>query len=352
MVAQPTDTAALRFEANAEKIRTDLSGVAHMPDGTLWVASDETRSVERLTFKDGLYDLHKSFDLATLLGGLSDSKEFDLEGLDQDGDFLWLVGGFGAKRKSENPGDSDAKTIRRFAKVESEPSRCLLARIPLVGGELVASAGKASGAGGPLRAARLGSASGGDPLVDALANDDHLGRFVKAEIPSKDNGLDIEAVTVSGDRIFLGLRGPVLRGWAVLLEVGVEEKSPGILSLKPIGTGDLLYRKYFVDLDGLGVRDLCRDGPDLLILAGPAVMLDGPARIYRLPDFADMRDDALHRPKPVLDLPSGRGDDHPEGMTITASSPGGRSVLIVYDSPSKKRLVSDHEIIADIFDLE
>lgn len=43
----------------------------------------------------------------------------------------------------------------------------------------------------------------------------------------------------------------------------------------------LPYRKHVLDLDGLGVRDLCPSGDDLLVLAGPTMDLDGPVRIYR-----------------------------------------------------------------------
>ena len=38
-------------------------------------------------------------------------------------------------------------------------------------------------------------------------------------IPSKDNGLDIEGITARGDRVLLGLRGPVLRGIALVAEL-------------------------------------------------------------------------------------------------------------------------------------
>ncbi|MNG03413.1 hypothetical protein D3C84_864920 [compost metagenome] len=35
------------------------------------------------------------------------------------------------------------------------------------------------------------------------------------------------------------------------------------------------YRKHFFALNGLGFRDLCTSGDDLLILAGPTMDLDG-----------------------------------------------------------------------------
>lgn len=315
---------------------------------TLWLVSDETRSVERLSLERGRFGAHRRFDLGPLLGLPAGPGELDLEGLDLDGAYLWVVGGFGSKRKAVDPGESDAKNIRRLAKVEGEPDRCLLARIPIVGGELVAAS---PGPAGRLAAARLASSGGGNPLLDAITNDEHIGPFLKAGIPSKDNGLDIEALAATGDRVLLGLRGPVLRGWAILLEIEVEERTPGLLALRPIGAGGRPYRKHFVDLGGLGFRDLCPEGPDLLILAGPAVLLDGPARIYRLSAANALRDDVLHRPELVLELPHGRGDDHPEGMTLTTDPSGRRSVLVVYDGPSPSRLAGSDDVTADIFAL-
>ena len=40
-------------------------------------------------------------------------------------------------------------------------------------------------------------------------------------IPGKDNGIDCEGLAVAGDRVFIGLRGPVLRGWAMIIELQV-----------------------------------------------------------------------------------------------------------------------------------
>ena len=68
---------------------------------------------------------------------------------------------------------------------------------------------------------------GGQPLTEALKKDDHIAPFMQRGlpdgtvkgIPSKDNGLDVEGLAVSGNRVFLGLRGPVLRGWTVVIEL-------------------------------------------------------------------------------------------------------------------------------------
>jgi hypothetical protein len=55
---------------------------------------------------------------------------------------------------------------------------------------------------------------------------------------------------------------------------------------------------------------------------------------------------------PILDLPHGRGEDHPEGMTLAAPPFGRRAVLVVYDSPSEARLAGDRDVLADIFELD
>ena len=112
-------------------------------------------------------------------------------------------------------------------------------------------------------------------------------------IPGKDNGLDIEGLAVAEGSVFVGLRGPVLRGWTTLLEmaVGEDDDAPSTLKLKEIGSNGSLYRKHFLDLGGLGVRDLCLDGDDLLILAGPTMDLDGPVTVFRWRGGGKPKDD-------------------------------------------------------------
>jgi hypothetical protein len=46
-----------------------------------------------------------------------------------------------------------------------------------------------------------------------LAEDPHFEGFIRTKvIPGKDNGFDSEGLAVADDRVFIGLRGPVLRG--------------------------------------------------------------------------------------------------------------------------------------------
>ncbi|SEQ79374.1 Protein of unknown function [Arthrobacter sp. OV608] len=79
--------------------------------------------------------------------------------------------------------------------------------------------------------------------------------------------------------MFIGLRGPVLRGWAVIIELEVGN-GPSV-EPQPTFPGGRRYRKHFFDLRGLGVRDLCRHQNDLLVLAGPTMKLDGRTTVFR-----------------------------------------------------------------------
>jgi hypothetical protein len=199
------------------------------------------------------------------------------------------------------------------------------------------------------RAAALGRR---DDLRVLLRTDEHLGPFVP--IPGKDNGLDVEGIAVIGERIYLGLRGPVLRGWAFVLELRpyLDPTEPDRLRLRPFADG-LPYRKHVLDMDGLGVRDLCPDGDDLLVLAGPTMDLDGPVRIYRWRGACRVDMPAVVRGGVLtreLELTYGEGDDHAEGMGLIGTAEA-KLALIVYDSPARARLTEDGAVIADVVEL-
>ena len=162
-------------------------------------------------------------------------------------------------------------------------------------------------------------------------------------------------LAVVGERLFIGLRGPVLRGWAVILEVELKEdnEQPSTLRLKAIGPNDRLYRKHFLHLGGLGIRDLCAQGSDLLILAGPTMDLDGPVTIFRWPGGTDPKEESVvpaSELERVLDVPYGQGVDHAEGMTLFSPDGGtARSLLVVYDSASESRQLGGSTVAADVF---
>ncbi|MGA0531732.1 DUF3616 domain-containing protein [Hansschlegelia sp. KR7-227] len=346
-------------------LREDVSAVVAVGDGEcLWIGADEGASLERLSARrdatgriEGYgdhvrFDLHDFFDFP----GERD-EEADVEGMAIADGFLWIVGSHSLKRKKPKGDDDPEAALEALTTVRREANRFLLGRIPLVASDrpgvptLAKTAPAIDGGRRKRRAGALSMTTRGNPLSRLLASDVHLGPFL--QIPSKDNGFDVEGMAVAGDRVFLGLRGPVLRGWATILEVAFKAKKDGRLKLKPFAD-DQKVRKHFLDLDGLGVRSLLMDGADFLILAGPTMDLDGPVRLYRWRGALDAQASsvvAADAVEHVLDLPFGEGDDHAEGATFVRLAPEApESLLVAYDSPSRSRLVREGGVLADLFE--
>ncbi|MBI4751706.1 MAG: DUF3616 domain-containing protein [Acidobacteria bacterium] len=341
--------------AKDKKLLKNLSAVVKA-DQFLWVASDEKTSVERLTISENsVFDGYVTKPLRDYIE-LPDTEnsEIDLEGMDYNGGYLWLIGSHSLKREKVKLDKFDeAQNIANLAKGnEKDGNRYILARIPLINGELKKEHPESHP---QLRAAQIKARKDGNVFLDTLNQDKHLGLFLK--IPSKDNGFDIEGLAVSGSRVFIGLRGPVLRGWAVILEIQVESdpEIPSQLILKEIAPEGQTYRKHFVDLRGMGVRDLCFQNDDLLILAGPTMEMDGTIAVFRWKNALLVDHESLTTPGKLFEIPHGEGilagTDRAEGLTIFSTSSNCTSVLVTYDSPSRLRKVGNDSLIVDLFDL-
>ncbi|MEW2359977.1 DUF3616 domain-containing protein [Spirillospora sp. NPDC029432] len=351
----------LRFAQESREAETHTNLSAVRQDGScLWVAGDETATIERLTATTDAqghvtgYAGQRTVRLADLVPlPAGPDEEADIEGLARTNGWLWAIGSHSLKRKKIKPDQSDAKSRKRLATVVREENRFIIARMPLVTGadglpEVVAEDGGRT-------AAVLGGR--GDSLTDLLAGDPHLGPFLA--IPSKDNGVDIEGIAAHGERLYIGFRGPVLRGWAVLVEIHPETDpdDPRRLRLRRIGEDGERYRTHFLDLGGLGVRDLCPHGDDLLVLTGPSMDLDGPVRVVRWPGAVTVdAPDIVHADElQVLGpLPYGDGDDHAEGIAVLDETDheGRPKLLVVYDSPAEDRLTSAGGVLADVVSFE
>ena len=336
-----------------ENVALNLSAVAGL-GRTLWLASDEFSHVDRLTNNGkGGYGSHKAFAIGDFIE-LPDGPEaeMDIEGLALDGGFLWIVGSHSKTRKKPKAEEHDPQDVlARLEDVSTEANRCFLGRVPLGEGKGGLPALVSRGDGDAQPAALASDAKRGNALLKRLRKDDLIAPFIG--LPAKENGFDIEGLAVRGERVFLGLRGPVLRGWAVALELRVEEKKPGQLRLGRFADG-ARYRRHLLDLDGLGIRDLAWHGDDLLVLSGPTMDIDGPVQLRRWRE--PLRGDAVRvLPRDslplVLDLPFGHGDDHPEGIMVLDDGDA-PAVLVVYDSPAKARLEEGGRIVvADRFPL-
>ena len=360
----------LEFDPQPNKLRKDkklsdgLSSVVQIGP-TLWVANDESLSLERLSRQSGTDDgpiryadhqpfpLHEFLRLPVPPTEQDDPiEEADIEGLDEHDGYLWLVGSHSLKRGQPKKENAIEKNAERLSKLSRDGNRFLLARIPL-SDDATPSLEQTTERDGYVRtAARVAGNQKSNALIRALAGDEHLGSFLA--IPGKDNGLDIEGLAVAGDRVFVGLRGPVLRGWAVILELALEEQDVGALTLKPIGPDGRSYRKHFLDLRGSGVRDLCVREDDLLILAGPALAQTGAQAVFRWPGGArpDRESLVFSQDLPtVLDIPVGVGPEQAEGIALFDGNGGdARSILVVYDA-AENRQRDERTVEADLFAL-
>lgn len=339
-------------------VHTNLSGAAFSGE-CLWVAGDEACGIDRLCrldpsgaellrFGDGL-----SFPLSELLDlpGAADD-EADLEGMVVADGYLWVVGSHGLKRKNAKDGRDDAANAKRLAKVTLDGNRRLLACLPIEMGDdgkpcLVREAKDGR------RALRLKGDAESNQLTLTLADDPHFGPYMS--IPGKDNGFDIEGLVVDGNRLLLGLRGPVLRGWSALLEIALETKGEE-LRLAPRDGSDSLIRKHFLQLEGLGIRDLHFSGDDLYILAGPTMVLDGDIRVFKWPNAKSLLA-ANHEPvrfeaslTEMLSLPHGRGINRAEAICelppeFASHTP---SWLVLYDAPGLDRKDGEYTVFGDV----
>ena len=342
----------LDFEAEREEIISDISAAAFSDDGSLWVGSDEMIGVERLSSVGcHSYGEHQRFLLQDYVNLFNTDDEMDIEGMDFADGYLWLTGSHSTKRKKPKKDDLE-ENLERMATITTDLNRFILARIPLVNGKPIKSYSPQDGK--TLTAACLETTDKRNVLYEAFKEDRHLKPFVTSSIPSKDNGLDIEGLAVKDGRLFLGLRGPVLRGWAIVIELELSESEAGILQLNEIGEDGAKYKKYFLDLNGLGVRELCWQGDDLLVLAGPTMAVEGAMQVFRWCDAGESEGNMIQEQDedelfPLFDLPFTIGTDHAEGLTLYSCWEKEDGLMVFYDSPNKSRLKGDKQIFADVF---
>ena len=361
MADVPLSSPILRLESSIPKkelakIRDNFSAVV-LEGSHLWLGGDEGTSIDRMTRgADGNFGDHQRFDLAPLLNLPGGEEEIDIEGLDVDGGYLWMIGSHSLKRKKAEADKTVPENIKRLANLSADGNRFTLARLPLDPN------GKPVAKQGALTVARLKGDAQGNLLTEALKKDEHIGPFVPRVlpngtvqgIPSKDNGMDVEGLAVSGNRVFLGLRGPVLRGWTVIIEIQVTAGTGGVFKLDNLGPSGAQIRRHFLQLEGLGVRDIVIHDKDLFVLAGPTMDLDGPVGIYRWRNALEQDADSLTFVtdlKRVVSVPFGIGKDHAEGLTLV---PGATLAgMVCYDSPDKARIegANGEGVRADVFKL-
>ena len=380
MVARSTRDIVLQFDRavdvlpSGKRLSDGMSAAVAVAD-TLWLTHDETVAIERLSAErtkaaSFRYASHRRFDLRDLVSlpaprgkaKHASPPEADFEGISFCGDYLWVAGSHSAVRDDLGK-KKGSEAIAALATVRRSGNRFLLARIPVAGRDaqpaLVRQLGTKDGQ--VLRAARLAGGRKQNALTRALRDDPHLGPFLS--IPSKDNGFDIEGLAAAPNgRLFLGLRGPVLDGWACILEIHVAARLDRnneltlrkITRSSPSAAPRTLYRKHFLDLGGSGVRDLCRAGRDLLILTGPPMRGKGESKVRRWNDALANNGEKILSKKQLptlLNLPYRAKKDQAEGITIVARQGGRIWLMVIYDSVGKDRRVPPAGMRATLHEL-
>ncbi len=274
----------------------DVSGVSAVGADFLVLGADEGAALQVLQRTADRYQVVSTQQM------VAGEAEVDLEDIASEGDSVYVVGSHALVRKPLKEGVSLAENRQRLAKVEPKPQRHRLERWR------IDEQGRLQG---PLATLNL------SPLI---ARDEVLRRF--QDIPSKENGVDIEGLAVRGEVLWVGFRGPVLRdNYVPILR----------LTLAQPEQAELLW----VRLDGLGVRGMVAIREGFWLLAGPVGDGDPAVRLY----FWDGKNCLPGKDLPpcrialwgTIPSPPDRSGAKAEGITVLLELEQSYEVLVVYD---------------------
>lgn len=280
----------------------DLSAVALFGEALL-VGSDEGTKVQVLQpdpQDSSIYHVRPDLDITLLYS----KTELDIEGIARfkDTNVFYVAGSHSLKRRLLDPDAPKEENLAALEEVIFEPSRFHIFRLEMDPLTLR-----------PTQKRRIG-------LYSLLVGDPVLGRFTR--IPSKENGIDIEAVAVKGkegDKLHLGFRSPVLRDNLVPVMV-LDFNAPED------------YELLYLDLDGMGIRELVKVKSGFLLVAGPPGDAQGRFLVYFWDGDDGVHDRGKRKSKLILlgELPAGEGTKA-EGMTLLEETDSHYDVLVVYD---------------------
>lgn len=247
--------------------------------------------------------------------------EVDIEGIAWGEKHLYVVGSHSRARKKAKPDKTPEKNRERLETVKIEPSREQVFRLRL-------------DTHGKLRNKKRIS------LRNSFANHPILSLF--QPIPSKENGLDIEGLAVGKvngeEALYLGFRGPVLRGnHAMVMVLEFEEGKFKETAIRDEPT------IRFLNLGGRGIRGIAEAGSEgFLLLAGPVgdTVTDDPATRYAVYLWDGREDDFAASPRAPLCYVPEPEDAKAEGIELLNSDRAASDayrLLIVYDGAERGR---------------
>ena len=277
---------------------SDISAAAFFGD-TLVIGSDEAIGIDENENYIQLLDregngFRVARDILVYRGNKKLGRELDIEGIAVENNKIFVAGSHSLARKRIKVGSSYKKSLKRLTTIKPEPGRKQVIRITL---------------GNDRKVVERASVS----LANILESDPILAPF--AAIPSKENGIDIEAIAAREGKLYLGFRGPVLRdGYVPILQFEFDNPENN-------------YHLHWLNLGGLGIRDMTAVDDGFLILSGP--MADSP-RTFRLYHWngLDSLENTTLKPLREIDPPSG---GKAEALALESVTPTHYNVLILFD---------------------
>ena len=292
----------IEFKGKVKKDE-DISAIVAFGD-FLAIASDESkRKIQILEKKTSdCYEVRKDLEIKLPVLAEQDDQEIDIEGMSiSDDDTLFVIGSHSLKRLKLKDDETYHNNLERITTVVTEDKKNSIFKLiidPLTGKEK------------DKKTIRI---------KEIIENDPVLGIFTK--IPSKENGIDIEGIASDKDSLYIGFRGPVLRGNYVPVMVINDFANPADYELR------------FVNLSGYGIRDLCKVEDGFLIIAGPVGDGVGSYQLY----FWNGVDSIPGKGKPqetkisfLSEIPTEKGSKA-EGITLLEETSSVYKFMIVYD---------------------
>lgn len=282
-------TSSIPMTGNLEGAN-DISGVGFTGD-LMFLVSDETAHIEILKKTGDAYTVANKLPLG------EPGTEVDLEAVAVDGGYVYTIGSHSRVRPKQKPKETYADNREKMETILAPGDRDVLARFRP----------NPDGTPGPVEKVSLRSAIESDPVLRPFA-----------QLPSKENGVDIEGLAVKGQDVFVGFRGPVLR----------ENYVPVLKTRFAMGAP---HEILFVNLGGRGVRDIAAVKDGFLVLAGPSGDGPGSFQIYSW-DGNDCLNGAVPegRCQLLAEVPT-NDKGKPEGIAVTAEDGSGYDLVLVCD---------------------
>jgi hypothetical protein len=280
----------------------DISGLREVGD-FLVIGADEGNKVQILKREGGHYRWERDIILSE-----DEKKEIDIEGIACEGEMVYVIGSHSCKRprmKAENTYETNRKLIEKVL-YEKNRDKLFRFRLDKKTGNVVGNIEKTS-------------------LRGLINNNAVLKRFRR--LPSKENGVDIEGIAVKNGFVYIGFRGPVLRGnYVPILRCKFAER---------IDASETL----FANLGGCGVRDMVRVQQGFLILAGPVGDGPGSYQLYFWDGMDCLPGQRASGVAPgqcvyLCDIPTPE-NAKAEGITVVQENESFYEFIIVYDSLEK-----------------